>query len=108
MSIFSDIAGNKRIKVYFVRAYARILGEVRYKVIQQIENDFLILSDWLPDDKSDPHISAHMQTFKLQVEYARLFTAETITLGSAPFLIPMNLLGNGSILALDMQIKIKD
>lgn len=70
MVIFSDIAGNKRLKVYFVRAYARILGEVRYKIIQQIENDFLILSNWLPDDKSDPHISKHMQTFKLKVEFA--------------------------------------
>ena len=85
MTIFSDIAGNKRVKVHFVRAYARILGEVKYKIIQQIENDFVVLSDWLPDDKSDPHILVHMQSFKLRLEFARLFTAEIISLGICLF-----------------------
>ena len=108
MTIFSDIAGNKRVKVHFVRAYARILGEVKYKIIQQIKNDFVVLSDWLPDDKSDPHILADMQSFKLRVECARLFTAEIISLGNPPFLVPMGLLTNGSIFTLELEANIKE
>jgi hypothetical protein len=93
MDIIFDGLRNKRITINIVRAYARTVDRIiTYRIIQQIGNDFLVLSEWLPDDNYSLHISEHMKNFKLKPEYARLFTAEVFSEGVPPSLIPISLL----------------
>ncbi len=103
MNIIFDGADNKRIKINFIRAYARILEEVSYKVIQQIGSDFLVVSDWLPDDGYNPHISNHIKSFKLNPESARLFSVEVFAQLQQPSLIPIYLLAKDSKFSFDIQ-----
>jgi hypothetical protein len=93
---------NFKLSINVVRAYRRTsLGKIQYCVVSQCNTHLTIESNWLADDGAAPEITEHMKTFKLKPDMVRLFTAERMMLGLAPYLMPLELFTIGTRLKLE-------